>query len=266
MAVSQLESSPVGSGRRLSARSVVASTLLGTHPPRLPGALLVALASKFGIAPGTTRVALSRMVDKGELTNTDGRYALAGHLLDRQRRQDSSIDADRRPWSGTWEQVIAVETADAGRRTARRTSLRALKLAALREGVWMRPANLDPDRLPHEVCREGADLLWGTVELAGDDAALASQLWDLDGWAARAQDLVAALRASSAQLAADDEEGLAAGFELSAATLRHFVADPELPHEVLPPGWPDRALRGAYAAFDDAYRSLLRRFFAAHCA
>ena len=66
----------------LSARSVIASTLLGTVPPRLPGRLLVAFAGEFGIQAGTTRTALSRMVDKGELRHLDGgQYELDGDLL-----------------------------------------------------------------------------------------------------------------------------------------------------------------------------------------
>ena len=56
----------------LSARSVIASTLLGTVPPRLPGRLLVAFAGEFGIQAGTTRTALSRMVDRGELRHLEG--------------------------------------------------------------------------------------------------------------------------------------------------------------------------------------------------
>ena len=39
--------------RRLTARSVVASTLLGSDPPELPTRSLVGTAALFGIAPGT---------------------------------------------------------------------------------------------------------------------------------------------------------------------------------------------------------------------
>ena len=42
----------------LSARSVVLSALLGTHPPTLPGRSLVALAELFGIRPGTARTSM----------------------------------------------------------------------------------------------------------------------------------------------------------------------------------------------------------------
>ena len=44
----------------------------------------------FGIAEGTARTALSRMVAAGELVADDGGYALAGPLLERQARQDAA--------------------------------------------------------------------------------------------------------------------------------------------------------------------------------
>src|SRR3954449_1313936 len=72
----------------LDARSVALSVLLGSHPPVLPARALVALAELFGIAGGTMRPALSRMVAAGELEAIEGRYRLAGRLLDRQRAQD----------------------------------------------------------------------------------------------------------------------------------------------------------------------------------
>ena len=78
-----------GAERPLTARSLVASTLLGTQPPVLPGRVLVRLAELFGIAEGTTRVALSRMVAAGELEVDDGRYRLVGPaLLARQATQE----------------------------------------------------------------------------------------------------------------------------------------------------------------------------------
>ena len=63
----------------MTARSVLASALLGEDPPELPVAHLVHLAGLFGINPNRARVALSRMVASGEAT-TDGagRYRLAG--------------------------------------------------------------------------------------------------------------------------------------------------------------------------------------------
>ena len=48
---------------------------------------------------------------------------------------------------------------------------------------------------------------------------------------------------------------------LSASVLRHFQADPLLPEELLPRGWPGVELRTDYDRFDTAYRALLREYF-----
>ncbi|MGB7052793.1 MAG: hypothetical protein WBG41_14600, partial [Acidimicrobiales bacterium] len=77
--------------RGFTARSVLASTLLGEDPPELPVAHLVHMASLFGVGENRARVALSRMVAAGEAsTDGSGNYRLAGHLLDRQMRQTES--------------------------------------------------------------------------------------------------------------------------------------------------------------------------------
>ncbi|MCU1375406.1 MAG: PaaX protein C-domain protein, partial [Actinomycetia bacterium] len=100
--------------RPLPARSVLLSTLLGLDPPALPTARLVATARLFGIEEGTARVALSRMVAAGEVEPDDGRYRLAGRLLERQRRQASARHPPAHDWDGRWH--LAVVTA--GRRSA----------------------------------------------------------------------------------------------------------------------------------------------------
>ena len=70
---------------------MLASTLLGAEPPELPVGHLVHVAGLFGINENRARVALSRMVASGEVTTSgDGRYRLAGHLLQRQARQTVS--------------------------------------------------------------------------------------------------------------------------------------------------------------------------------
>ena len=130
--------------RPLTARSVVASTLLGMRPPELTPQLLVRSGELFGISGGSTRTALSRMVAAGELEAVDGRYRLAGHLLERQARQDASRHPRlRAAWDRTWRTAVVV----AGRRpAAERAALRAAMARArygeLREGVWLRPDNL----------------------------------------------------------------------------------------------------------------------------
>src|SRR3954471_14473351 len=159
--------------RSLTARSVVASTLLGTEPPRLPGRSLVRVAELFGIAEGTARTALSRMVANGELVAEDGHYELAGsRLLDRQVRQTASRRATRLRWHGGWVMAIVIsERRDAAARAELRSALEAVRLRELREGVWLRPDNI-------EIVWPAVVGAQCTLVHARDvDTALARRLW-----------------------------------------------------------------------------------------
>jgi phenylacetic acid degradation operon negative regulatory protein len=256
--------------RPLSARSVIASTLLGAEPPRLPARLLVRAGELFGIAEGTTRVALSRMVAAGELEADDGHYRLVGsELLERQARQSASRHPDggplasndepgERTWSGRWHLAIVLpERRDAATRAALRDATGRLRLAELREGVWLRPDNLDPDRLPAAravVDAQCRSYLGDPLTGHGSDRALVASLWDLRSWAATAEELRAGLGGLVADLDAGDADVLAPAFVLSAAVLRHLLADPLLPGPLLPPGWPGAALRADYDRYDEAFK------------
>jgi phenylacetic acid degradation operon negative regulatory protein len=241
----------------LTARSVIASTLLGTEPPRLPGRVLVRVGELFGITEGTIRTALSRMVAGGELVAEDGSYQLSGaRLLERQARQSASRRATRHVWHGAWVMAIVISdrrTAEA--RAELRTALESARLSELREGVWLRPDNIDVTWPPvvAEQC---------TIVHARDvDSALVRRLWPVDEWAGRADELRAAMAEFVDPLERGDTSALADGFVVSAAVLRHFQADPLLPEELLPRGWPGAALRTEYDRFDAAYRALLRDYF-----
>jgi phenylacetic acid degradation operon negative regulatory protein len=236
----------------LSARSLIASTLLGSDEPRMRAAALVKAGALFGIAPGAMRTALWRMASDGELAADDGWYRLAGPLRDRKRRVDESYAPTRRPWDGTWElAVVAAERRPAPERLALRAAAGALHLAEVREGIWARPDNLDPKRLPASRTVLDAQCLRFTH--ATGPAGLASRLFDLEPWAARARELLRSLAAESTA------DSLADGFMLSIAVVRHLQADPLLPDELLPAGWPGDRLRHDYAEHE---RSYTRRFTA----
>ena len=66
--------------RPLSARSVLATALLGADQPHLTVGELVEMASLFGISDGAARTCLWRMVSTGELASDDGIYTLGGAL------------------------------------------------------------------------------------------------------------------------------------------------------------------------------------------
>jgi phenylacetic acid degradation operon negative regulatory protein len=238
----------------LTARSVLASALLGQEPPELPVAHLVHLASLFGINENRARVALSRMAAAGEVsTDGSGRYRLGGHLLARQERQNQSRRAETRPWDGLWRLVVVTATGRAAEdRSALRRRLTLARLAEQREGVWVRPDNID---LRPDPAEEPGVALYSARPDA-DAKVLAAQLFDLEAWAHRAMELAGRLD----RLPTNGPGDLAPGFELSAAVLRHLQADPLLPAELLPAGWPGATLRATYDGWDQRYRRVLAQW------
>lgn len=252
--------------RALSARSVIASTLLGTHPPSLPARALVRMGELFGIADGTIRVALSRMVMTGELKQRDGTYSLTGRLLHRQARQDESRHPAVRNWQGDWSTaVVTGKSRSPAARAELRGSMAALRLAELREGVWLRPDNLDPERQPAARAVADAQCMWvSSNPRSVTDSALAGILWDLERWRSDAEELRAAMAETTSPLEAGDDASLAAAFLLSAAVLRHLVADPLLPGGLFSGDWPGTDLRTEYDAYDAAFLSALRDWSSRH--
>jgi phenylacetic acid degradation operon negative regulatory protein len=250
----------MSTGRKpLTARSVLASVLLGTEPPRLPTRALVRTGDLFGIAEGTVRVALSRMAGAGEVAPDRDGYRLAGRLLDRQARQTASRLAATEVWGGTWELAVvrsAAPRAAIARATLRR-ALGDLRLGELREGAWLRPANLPRDRSPEARTIAADQCLWvehARVAPAPDPA----ELWDMAGWATDARALRSDLAALLPDLTAGNVRALREGFVASAAVLRLLQRDPLLPDELEPDAWPGDALRRDYDRYDAAFRALLR--------
>jgi phenylacetic acid degradation operon negative regulatory protein len=237
---------------------VLASTLLGTEPPVLRVGTLVRAGEVFGLSEGSVRTALSRMAAAGELVHhDDGRYELAGHLVERQSRQRTSRGPTLEPWDGTWELWIVVQASrPSPERAELRRAARSLRLAELREGVWVRPANLDPWRsatagaVVRARCRR-------FVCHTDADESLVPELWDLAGWSTTAGELRRALAELGARFGDGEVAVLREGFLLSAAVLRHLNDDPLLPRELLPRRWEGERLRADYDRWDAGYRELL---------
>lgn len=243
-----------GPARPLTARSIIASTLLGTHPPQMAAGVLVRSCELFGVRENAARVALTRMVATGELTVDNGRYALAGRLRDRQLRQDRSrrgIDPGA-TWDGTWR--LAVVTAESRSPTERadlRRSLAQRRFAEWREGLWTRPDNIDE-----------TGELYGCTMVPGarppDPNELAERLFAIGVWATRARALIEEVARMQRQLTPGDGRALAESFVLNATVLRHLQADPLLPAGLLPSRWPGERLRTRYERFDAAFLAIWR--------
>ena len=226
----------------LTGRSVVLSVLLGAHPAWATAAELLRLTSDFGIREPTLRVTLTRMVGAGDLVRSDDGYRLSDRLLARQRRQDEALHPVTRDWDGTW--ITAVVTAvgtDARTRANLRTALQENRFGELREGVWLRPDNLDSD-VP-ELARNRVRVLRARDD---DPLGLARQLWDLPAWSKTGHRLLREMRAA---------RGVPLQFTVAAAMVRHLLTDPVLPAGLLPPHWPADAVRSAYAEFADLLTS-----------
>jgi phenylacetic acid degradation operon negative regulatory protein len=253
--------------RPLSARSVLASALLGANQARLTVGELVAMASLFGISAGAARTCLWRMVSNEELTSDDGSYALAGRLLERRQRVDEASridDAAARRWDGTWElAIVSLERRPATDRLELRKAATALHLAELREGVWIRPDNLDPQRLPtlRAVLDQQCTHFHGAATNITADTM--RSLFCLDAWAEDARTLVDAMREelNATESRTDTTERFTYQFALSIAVVRHLQLDPLLPVELIPERWPGRALRETYRRFDDAFKQRMNSAF-----
>jgi phenylacetic acid degradation operon negative regulatory protein len=252
--------------RPLSARSVLASALLGADQARLSVGELVAVASLFGISDGAARTCLWRMVSNGELAGDDGNYALAGRLLERRERVDeaSRIDEAAAPrWDGTWElAIVSLDRRSATDRLELRKAAIALHLAELREGVWIRPDNLDPQRLP--TSRAVLDQQCTHFHNAATDitADKMRSLFSLDAWTADARALIEAMDVELNPGKRDDSaESFRYEFALSIAVVRHLQLDPVLPVELIPEHWPGHTLRSTYRRFDDAFKQRMNSVF-----
>ncbi|MBM3673812.1 MAG: PaaX domain-containing protein, C- domain protein [Actinobacteria bacterium] len=240
--------------RPLSARSVIASLLLGRSPARASSGDLVRWCGLFGIAPGTARVALHRMVAAGELDRGERAYELSGRLAGRQEEQRAGLAGQTRRWDGAWRMaVVTAERRPAGARAALRTGLRGARLAEWREGVWLRPDNLDLVEDPR--CE------WLEVVPERDPVALAAELFAPAVWARRARTLAASLDVVTEELAAGDEGLVRDAFVYGAAAVRHLRADPLLPTALVPAGWPGRELRDGYRRFQRAFDRAAQDWF-----
>jgi phenylacetic acid degradation operon negative regulatory protein len=220
----------------MTARSVVLSVLLGAHPAWASASELIRLTADFGIKETTLRVALTRMVSAGDLIRSADGYRLSDRLLARQRRQDDAMRPRVRAWHKDWTVLIVTSVGnDARTRATLRTMMHHKRFGELREGVWMRPDNLDLELDPEVAARV-------RVLKARDDAPaeLAGQLWDLPAWAETGHRLIDEIARAT------DVPGR---FVVAAAMVRHLLTDPVLPAELLPADWPGAGLRAAYHDF-----------------
>ena len=213
----------------LTARSVVASVLLGTEPPVMSARALVRAGTLFGLADGTVRTALSRMVSNGELRSPSrrplrARWAPRGPPGPPAGQPTSRVSA---AGAGTGR---CGSSGPAARSAAERAELRAaarvLRLAELRDGVWLRPDNLDRSPVPRRRRHDGRAGPALHHPARRTTAIWRTELWDLADWSDAALGLRREMAGLHRRLDSDDTDALAPGFVLAAAVLRHLNDDP----------------------------------------
>jgi phenylacetic acid degradation operon negative regulatory protein len=236
--------------RRLTARSVILSALLGAHPAQGPAGGIVRLAGALGLRESAVRAALTRMVAAGDLERGERAYRLSPRLLERQRRQDDALRPRVVPWTGDWRlAIVTVGAEDSTGRAALREALRAARFGELREGVWTRPDNLVSDLSAAAAAR----LAFFTGRPDEPESELADRLFRAGDWARQARRLRTGL---------DNAEGMRDRFEIAAAIVRHILDDPVLPDRLLPESWPGQELRDAYERFRVDLTALAGHLFA----
>jgi phenylacetic acid degradation operon negative regulatory protein len=239
-------------------------TLLGDYwwgrAEHLPSAALVGLASEFGVTPAAARAALSRLRRRGLLASSKtGRrtyYGLtqrARLVLAEGRDRIMAFGTRSEPWDGRW--TVAAFSVPEKRRALRhalRTRLRWLGFAPLYDGMWVSPHDAVGQAL--EVLRdlevERATVMLATVPAGSPLAGTPVTAWDLehirklyDGFVEEYEPLLERVR----QGGVGASEALITRTALM-DTWRNFPnLDPELPDQLLPPGWPRRQARGIFA-------------------
>jgi phenylacetic acid degradation operon negative regulatory protein len=246
----------------------------------MPVAALVAAARLFRIDENALRVAIARLLARGQIARDErGQYRLgqAAHAIDRRVLGWRAAELRVAKWTGGWWLVRAgtLPPARSGGRRSRERALALLGFAELAPGLALRPDNLRASlgELRAELRELGleADALVALVrELDPESEARARGLWKRDAFARSYARALAELAASEARLAAlPEERAMVESFLLGGRVIRELVLDPLLP-EPLAPEAERRALIAAMRRYDRAGRrawaGFMSRYDAPHAA
>ena len=205
----------------------------------IPVRALIRAAEVFSIGASSTRVALLRLANEGNLTSTRrGWYRLGDAAAPIHERVSTwrALDELLTPWDGGWLAVYTAHFARSDRKAGRRRA-RALRLwgfEALDDGFYVRPSNL---RFAREGVRQRLlslglehDAHVMRVAELGEQEDTARALWPtaaLDASYRRMTDQLDESEARLTELPLD--EAAREAFVLGREALRLLILDPLLP-------------------------------------
>lgn len=222
---------------------------------------LIALAAPFGVNARLVRTSVFRLAHDGWIEGTArgrrSRYRLTASGAERFAQAYRRVYAPPlRAWDGAWDVAVVPQQPAAARRRLR-DDLAWRGYAAFGPGVYARlsgPADDEAAAWPagtlrvrardlpppgHASLAGRADAAWGLAALAVDYRAFAGRFRPL-------------AEAAAAGAIGDPLEAFAVRTLLVHGYRRVRLRDPQLPGDLLPPGWPGH---DAYALCRDLYRA-----------
>lgn len=232
-------------------------TLFGDYWWRVPdplptGALLSGLGD-LGVNEPAARAAISRLVDQGLLeASREGRRT--SHALSARGQQVVRDEARwlvlfgcrDAQWDGLWSVIaFTIPEAQRAQRHVARARLRWLGYAPLYDGVWISP--FDTRAQAEESLKDVGvpDVTSSRAALRMSDPAGPARAWDMEE--VRHSYLEFIERATDLSRHADPLPAFVARTGLMLAWQTFRQSDPDHPSEILPPDWPRRPARAAFA-------------------
>nr|WP_018535476.1 PaaX family transcriptional regulator C-terminal domain-containing protein [Streptomyces sp. SID8379] len=229
-------------------------TLYGAYgrgfPGPVPVAELIRLLGAAGVDAPSVRSAVSRLKRRGLLLPARTDAGAAGYALSDDARLllddgDSRVYGTGAPRAGWILAVFSVPESERARRHVLRSTLTGLGFGTAAPGVWLAPAGLYEEArhtLERAGCAAYVDLFTGDHLGFAATADAVARWWDLAALAKLHEAFLdehgPVLRSWEARTETPPQEAYR-DYLLALDSWRHLpYADPGLPAELLPTGWP----------------------------
>ncbi|MCT2590788.1 PaaX family transcriptional regulator [Streptomyces sp. N2-109] len=232
----------------------------------VPVSVLIQLLGALGVDPPSVRSAVSRLKRRGLLVAVHPGSRSAGYAPSAAARQLLE-DGDRRIYSrprpdGSWLlAVFSVPESERRRRHVLRSHLARLGFGNAAPGVWIAPSHLE-EETRHTLRRlelaAYVELFRGTHTGFAATAEAVARWWDLESLARLHQEFLdthePVLRSWSRRRTRPTREAYRDYLLALDAWRRLPYADPGLPAELLPSGWPGERSARVFAELHDRLR------------